>query len=167
MNREQLLADFSPFADIGENAPKVSEQKGKFAVSFTRDGRELKLVINSVSGAVQATLKNGTTKNHTSVATLLASDLFANLRRWAEIQRELLGREVEARRMIPINAKTHSGNCIQDINDVSKLLGSVVRPVGATEILLIDGPAGIGKTNLIKSNSLWRGPYPTRQLQPH
>jgi len=156
MNREQILADFSPFADIGENAPRISELKGKFTVSFTRDGRELKLVIDSVSGAVQSKLGKGTTKNHTSIATLLASDLFANLRRWAEIQRELLAGEAEPRRMIRINAKTHSDICIQSINDVSKLLGSGARLVGATEILLIDGPAGIGKTNLISQLALER-----------
>lgn len=156
MNREQLLADFSPFADIGENAPKISEKSGKFIVSFTRDGRELKLTIDPVSGAVQSTLGKGTTKNHTSVATLLASELFANLRRWAEIQRELLAREVDPRRMIPINAKTHSDNRIQSVNDVSNLLGSGARPDDATEILLIDGPAGIGKTNLISQLALER-----------
>lgn len=156
MNREQLLADFSPFADIGENVPKISEKNGKFTVNFTRDGRELKLIIDSVSGAVQSTLGKGTTKNHTSVATLLASELFANLRRWAEIQRELLASEVDPRRMIPINAKTHSDNRIQSVNDVSNLLGSGTRPDDATEILLIDGPAGIGKTNLISQLALER-----------
>lgn len=156
MNREQLLADFSPFADIGENAPKISEQKGKFTINFTRDGRELKLIIDSVSGAVQSTLGKGSTKNHSSIATLLASDLFANLRRWAEIQRELLTGETEPRRMIPINAKTHSDNCIKSIDAVSRLLGAGDRSVEATEILLIDGPAGIGKTSLINQLALER-----------
>jgi len=156
MNREQLLADFSPFADIGEDAPRVSEQKGKFTVSFTRDGRELKLVFDAVSGAVQSTQGKGTTRKHSSIATLLASDLFANLRRWAEVQRELLTRELDFRRMIPINATTHSENCIKSIDDVSKLLGTGERPTDATEILLIDGPAGIGKTNLISQLALTR-----------
>lgn len=156
MNREQLLADFSPFADIGENAPRISEKKGIFTVSFTRDGRELKLVIDSVTGAVQSKQGKGATKNHTSVATLLASESFANLRRWAEIQRDLLAEEAEPRRMIPINGKTHSDKCIQSINDVSNLLGSGARPGDATEILLIDGPAGIGKTNLISQLTLER-----------
>ncbi|MEW5770951.1 MAG: hypothetical protein AB1831_11390 [Pseudomonadota bacterium] len=156
MDREQLLADFSPFADIGENAPKISERNGKFTVSFTRDGRELKLLIDPISGAVQSTAGKGTTKQHTSIAALLSSDLFANLRRWAEIQRELLAGEIEPRRMIPINAKTHSDDLIQSIKEVSKLLGSGARPVDATEILLIDGPAGIGKTNLISQLALER-----------
>lgn len=156
MDREQLLADFSPFADIGENAPRISEKKGKFTVSFTRDGRDLKLIIDSVSGSVQSTVGKGTTKNHTSVTTLLASELFANLRRWAEIQRELLAGEFDPRRMIPINATTHSGSCIQSINDISNLLGSGPRLGDNSEILLIDGPAGIGKTNLISQLALER-----------
>lgn len=156
MNRDQLLKDFSPFADIGEDSPRVSEKDGKFTVKFTRDGRELKLVIDPVSGAVQSAQGKGNTKNYASVAALLASDQFANLRRWAEIQQELLTREIEPRRMISVNAKTHSGNCIRCINDISNLLGSTSRAAGATEILLIDGPAGIGKTNLISQLALER-----------
>lgn len=148
MNREQLLSDFTPFADIGEEPPRIAEQKGKFTVRFTRDGRELKLVFDSETGAVQSTHGKGQAKHHTSVATLLASDSFANLRRWAEVQRDLLSGEVE-RRMIPVNAKTHADLAIRSIGEVSKLLGSVSRPSDATEVLLIDGPAGIGKTNLV------------------
>jgi hypothetical protein len=156
MNREQLLADFSPFADIGESAPRVSENAGNFTVSFTRNGRELKLVINSVSGIVRSTLKKNTPRQHTSIATLLASDLFANMRRWAEIQRELLGKEAELRSTIPLNAKMDSNDSITSIQDISNLLGSDERSVEATEILLIDGPAGIGKTNVISQIALQR-----------
>ena len=156
MNREQLLGDFSPFADIGEDAPKIHERKGTFNVSFIRDGRELKLAIDSNSGAVRATLAKSTIKSYTSVSTLLASDLFANLRRWAEIQRELLGGGSEQPRMIPINAKTDSENLVQSVHDVSKLLDSSRQSVDSTEILLIDGPAGIGKTNLINQLALER-----------
>lgn len=156
MNREQLLADFSPFADIGEDAPRISEKDGKFTIKFTRDGREVKLVIDSVSGAVQSTQRKGATKNYASVAALLACDLFANLRRWAEIQQELLAREIDPRRIISVNAKTHSGNYINSTNDISNLLGSSARAAEATEILLIDGPAGIGKTNLISQLALER-----------
>ncbi len=156
MNREQLLADFSPFADIGEKAPRISENNGIFTVSFTRDGRVLKLSIDSASGTVKSTLERGTTKKHTSIATLLASDLFANLRRWAEIQRELLAKELDPRRMIPINAKTHLDDSIKNINDISSLLDSSARTIDAAEILLIDGPAGIGKTNLINQLALER-----------
>lgn len=154
MNREQLLADFSPFSDIGEEAPKISEKAGKFTVRFTRDGREIRLVIDSVSGTVQFTQGKGTPKNFTSIASLLASDGFANLRRWAEIQRELLGKDIDPRRMIPINAKTHMDKDIKNIKDITTLLDSSVRPDDATEILLVDGPAGIGKTNLISQLAL-------------
>lgn len=149
MHREQLVADFSPFVDIGEEAPKVTEQKGSFTVRFTRDGRELKLVINATTGGVQSAYGKGAPRNHTSVAALLASDLFANLRRWAEAQRDLLVSEFAKQQTIPINAQTHAGTNIQNIAEVSGLLGSSERPPDATEVLIIDGPAGIGKTKLI------------------
>ncbi|MBW0170708.1 MAG: hypothetical protein ACT6SF_00380 [Hydrogenophaga sp.] len=155
MNRDQLLSDFSPFTDIGEEPPKIALQKGKFTVRFIRDGRELKLVIDSTTGVVQSTLGKSPVRHHTSVAALLASELFANLRRWAEVQRDLLSGEIE-RRMIPVNASTHDDVPIKSINEVSKLLGSAARPDGAAEVLLIDGPAGIGKTNLIVQLALER-----------
>lgn len=148
MNQETLLSDFAPFVDIGESAPKISDQKGKFIVRFKRDGKDLKITVDPGSGVAQFAVGRGAGRNHPSIGHLLASESFANLRRWADIQRESLQGVVDGR-ILPVNAKTHDGHVVTEIQDVSHLLGSAVRANDAAEVLLIDGPAGIGKTSLI------------------
>lgn len=158
MKREQLIVDLSPFADIGEEAPKVTQSKEKLTVRFTRDGRELKLAIDSATGSIQCAPGKGATRAFTSMSTLLSSDIFANLRKWADAQRDLLSDEVgDPTRLIPINAKTGSGTYVHSPEEVDQiLLASSRRISNATEVLLIDGPAGIGKTSLISQLAMAR-----------
>jgi hypothetical protein len=149
MNRDKIFEELNPFCDIGEVA-KVSEQDGKFSVRMTRDARPLKLIIDGSSGKIQATW-GGTQKHFSSISAMLGSEIFANLRRWADSQGELLKRGLMAKsKMIEINATTHDKKGISDIQQVSSLLNSVERANDAVEILLIDGAAGIGKTSLIE-----------------
>lgn len=148
MTPENLIADFAPFVDIGESAPKVTEQKGKILVRFTRDGRELKIEIDPASGQLKIHVGRGAGKPFPSVAHLLASEQFANLRRWADVQSESLSAAIE-KRMLPINGRTHEGASVASAQEVDRLLGTSQRRPDAAEVLLIDGPAGIGKTSLI------------------
>jgi hypothetical protein len=156
MNREELVSDLAPFGDIGDNAVKVSDQNGKYTVRLTRDGRLLKLVIDQDTGRIQSTWGTAT-RSFGSFSAMLASEVFANLRRWADAQRELLRREVPpVSDLLPVHGTTHSRQEIRSIEEVDHLLGAAERGVDATEILLIDGPAGIGKTSLIEQLALRR-----------
>lgn len=150
MNRETLINDLAPFADLGEALPKISEQGDKITAKFTRDGRPLKIILDKSNGKIETNW--GTTKKHfSSLAAMFSSEIFANLKRWADAQTELLkkgfGQEHE---LIPLNGVTHQKSRINSIDDVDSLLGSTTRSPDATEVLLIDGPAGIGKTRLIE-----------------
>lgn len=157
MEREQLIADLAPFGDIGDNAVKVGEQTGKFSVKMTRDGRVLKLVIDRESGKIQSTWGATTARNFASFPAMLASDVFANLRRWSDAQRDLLLREAPSSdNLLPVHGISHDKKAIVSVEQVDDLLGIAARPDGATEILLIDGPAGIGKTSLIEQLALRR-----------
>jgi len=82
MNREELIADLAPFGDIGDNAVKASEQNDKITVKLTREGRPLKVIVDKVTGKVQCTWGTTPARNFSSLAAALASELFANLRRW-------------------------------------------------------------------------------------
>ncbi|MBS3958189.1 MAG: hypothetical protein KGZ52_02155 [Xanthomonadaceae bacterium] len=148
MTPENLIADFAPFVDIGESAPKVTEQKGKILVRFTRDGRDLKIEIDPASGQLKIHVGRGAGKPFPSVAHLLASEQFANLRRWADVQRESLSEAIE-KKMLPINGRTHEGASVASVQEVDRLLGTSQRRPNTAEVLLVDGPAGIGKTSLI------------------
>jgi hypothetical protein len=157
MERDQLIADLAPFGDIGDNAVKVGEQAGKFSVKMTRDGRQLKLVIDRESGKIQSTWGTTPARNFASFSAMLASEVFANLRRWSDAQRELLLREApSSENLLPIRGVSHERRAIESVEQVDNLLGTSARPKGATEILLIDGPAGIGKTSLIEQLALRR-----------
>ena len=156
MEREQLITDLAPFSDIGDNSVKVGDQGGKLSVKMNRDGRSLKLVIDRDSGKIQSTW--GTvTRNFASFPAILASEVFANLRRWADAQRDLLVRETpSSENLLPLNGISHNKTLIVSVDQIDDLLGAAVRREGATEILLVDGPAGIGKTSLIEQLALRR-----------
>ena len=157
MNKEQLLSDFSPFVDIGAVAPKVTREKEKYIVRFFRDGREIKITIDEKTGAVKSVWGQAAARNHHSIPALLSSDIFANLKRWAEIQAEFLKRELnERKRTIPISARDEGGVVVNDASAIDALIGARQRSEGAAEVVIIDGPAGIGKTHLISELALLR-----------
>jgi energy-coupling factor transporter ATP-binding protein EcfA2 len=157
MKREKLIEELSPFSDIGAPIPKVAERDGKLTLRMIRDGRPLKVTLDPANQRVQTVWGTSPSRSHASIAAMLASEVFANLRRWADAQKELLKRDAVAhKRLIPINGKTHEGVVVQEFSEAAALLGRVERPSEATEILLIDGPAGIGKTNLIEQLALLR-----------
>ncbi len=157
MNREQLIVDLTPFSDIGDSGVKVSDQAGKLSVKMTRDGRPLKLVIDRDSGKIQSSWGTTPARNFASFAAMLASELFANLRRWSDAQRDLLLREVPSpENLLPVHGVSHDKTAIVSVEQVDDLLGTAARSEDATEVLLIDGPAGIGKTSLIEQLALHR-----------
>lgn len=157
MVRELLVSDFSPFADIGEAQPKFSQDKEFYNLKMVRNGHQLKISIGIDDGRVNLTIDAKNKKQYASIAALLASEQFANLRKWADSQKELLRREAAASNLqLPINGKVHTGGTITTVDEVSDLIGGQEVGHKSTEILLIDGPAGIGKTNLIEQLALKR-----------
>ncbi|WP_157275754.1 NACHT domain-containing protein [Pelomonas sp. Root1444] len=157
ITRDELVADLAPFSDIGDNAVKATEQSDKISLKLTREGRPLRLVLDKTSGKVQCTWGTTPARNFASLSAALASELFSNLRRWADSQRELLKRELPgASGLLPFCGTTHNSTDIRSLDAVDALLGSAARPDDASEILLIDGPAGIGKTSLIEQLALLR-----------
>ena len=156
-SREVLVSDFAPFCDIGEALPKVSQDKGSTNIKLVRDGEQLKISIDNETGRVIAAVGTRPKKSYSSLSGLLASELFANLKRWSDAQKELLKRDAtKEKELLPINCTMHSGEQYFSIEEVSANLGTKQRPENATEILLVDGPAGVGKTNLIEQLTLAR-----------
>jgi len=157
MNREEIIADLAPFGDIGDNAVKASEQNGKITVKLTREGRPLKILIDMASGKIQCTWGTAPVRNFASLSAALASEIFSNLRRWADSQRELLKRELpDPSDLLPIYGAMQTNAEIKSLAAVDAILGGEARKENASEILLVDGPAGIGKTNLIEQLTFLR-----------
>ena len=157
ITRESLLLDLAPFADIGSGLPKITEKPGDFVVQLTRDARAMKLVVDRASGKLQLTKTGFPARGFSSLSALLASDDFSNLRRWADTQIEVLRHEAtDEKKLLPINGKTHKGTRIEGLDQINALVGSEPRGSDAAEVLLIDGPAGVGKTNLVQHLALVR-----------
>jgi hypothetical protein len=157
INRESLLADFSPFSDIGGSQPKISEKNKDLVIQLTRDGRLMKIFFDQETGKVQFNKAGFPARGFASLSALLASEDFANLKRWADMQAEVLRQgAIDTKKLLPINAITHKGNRIEGVEEINVLLGADARGDDAAEVLLIDGPAGIGKTNLVEQIALAR-----------
>ncbi len=157
MKKEELLADLTPFGDIGSKPPHAVGKGAAITVQMTRDGRELKIAVDTDTGRVQLTKAGFPSKGFTSFPAMLSSDEFANLRHWAKTQAGSLASRIgEPKKLLPINGRTHKGDRVIDIASVSALIGAHRDRVDATEVLLIDGPAGIGKTHLVEQLALHR-----------
>lgn len=157
IKKESIASDLLPFVDIGSETPKVTHKSGTMSAKFIRDGREFKIEVDDSNGRVKIQKKSFPPKGFTSFSAMLASDDFANLRRWADSQAELLKRAtVASNKLLPINGRTHKQQRILEISNVDALINSEARAADAAEVLLIDGPAGIGKTNLVEQLALFR-----------
>lgn len=156
-SKESIANDLLPFVDIGSESPKITQKSGVINAKLVRDGREFKVSIEESNGKVILQKKGFPAKNIASFSAMLASEDFANLRRWAESQAELLRRlVVDSKKLLPINGHTHKQERIEGVHKVAALLGAESRNPDAAEVMLIDGPAGIGKTNLVEQLALMR-----------
>ena len=165
INRESLLHDLAPFADIGSGPLKAAEKSGELTVQLRRDGRVMKVSVDQANGKIQFAKAGFPARGFASLAALLGSEEFANLKRWADTQAEAIKRSaIDERKLLPINGRTHDDVQIRGVEEIDNLIGAQPRSSDAAEVLLIDGPAGIGKTNLVEQLSLARAAeFRTRQ----
>lgn len=155
--KESLSQDLLPFVDIGAAAPKVTQKLDGLSASFVRDGRDIKLQIDIASGKVSFLKKGFPQKNFSSFPSMLASEDFANLKKWAKSQAELLrSASASDKRLLPFNARTHRNLRVEGAEQISALFNAESRNSDASEVVLIDGPAGIGKTKLVEQLALLR-----------
>ncbi len=159
LNKDSLYQDLLPFGDVGGSAPKVAVRDSVIQVKMERDGRPLKIVIDEGKGKIQTTHGGMQARSHASLAAMFASEVFANLKRWADVQRDVLQRDAnQPLKLIPIRGATHDGKEILSVADVDDLIVATDSEItdDVVRILLLDGPAGIGKTNIIEQVALSR-----------
>lgn len=132
------LNDIGAFSDpFTETKTKISSKLAK--ISLLRNGRELSFEIDIESGRVTSKHRRAV---HPDVNSLLASDEFANLHQL--VLTELRAYKKEPR---PIPARIRLDGAWVELEDVGNLLTS---QSGVMKLLLLDGPAGVGKTFQIK-----------------
>lgn len=157
MNARDFAEDLLPFVDIGSQAPKVAQKGSVLTAKFQKDGREIKVDVDLNSWKVTFQKKGFPSRGFASVGAMFASEEFANLRKWADSQYEFLRSvAIEAKKLIPLSGVTSEGVSVGGVSDVDALIGVQPKIQDAAEVLLIDGPAGIGKTNLVEQLALVR-----------
>jgi hypothetical protein len=145
LNENIIQTDILPFADPG-TAPSVTVNNSKIRVKIIRFGEERDYIFDTTNGKIESRHNN---KKFVNVASLLASEEFADLRAFANTQRQaLLSKKLDA--LIP-----PSGIIDPEGRGVDLSLESgraLLKPIQQDEVkvILLDGPAGVGKTSFIE-----------------
>jgi hypothetical protein len=158
MNVEQneILRDLAPFADLGTNSPTLSATDDHgMIIRFVRNGVNFSVKINS-DGSVFLRVEDEERKFIT-IKSMLASPWFADLAKWATTQNLLLAEQYgltaksSAVDQIKLVGKFSESNEGGDLDRIDTLLKQAqLDPYNSTSILLLNGPAGIGKTTFIR-----------------
>ncbi len=146
MKLDELIFDMAPFADLGEDAPSAKFDEGKAVIKLTRHGEVTRLILSSDELIEQV---GNETRRYRTLGALLASPNYADLPLWADRQRSLLGKAVSAE-TLPLRGDYDGGIDVDAAKTIDDLL-----VVGRTEqrrntVVVLNGPAGIGKTSIIR-----------------
>ena len=155
MDERILQRDLALFADLGTDPPRMMPRhNGRLVARMFRGGEELQLEFhaNGSGKVLERPLGGGEPRTHASYKALLASERFGNLRQWADSQRTLFKGMYEGQ---PSGLRV-SGALDRHEEDVgpeemNNFLAGLRTGPDRVEVLLIDGPAGIGKTRFIES----------------
>jgi hypothetical protein len=144
-----LIEELAPFADLGTEPPRGTETPNGILIRLARNGNEFSLQFGNDGRVTERS--SADERIHLSFRALLASSQFADLGRWADSQLVLL-RDQTKRETIPIVGSIAGSELEGDVTFLDEFIaGNSGQSLARTLIVLIDGPAGIGKTSLIRS----------------
>ena len=149
----RIVEELTPFADLGTDRPQAASSGHRLMVRMIRLGEELELQFDASTGKVtERSLDDGRIRTYASYRSLLASERFGNLRQWTSNQRRsLLDFESAYNHRIPVTGLLSGGDRALNVDGLDEFL--VAQDHGddqSVRVMLIDGPAGIGKTTFIE-----------------
>ena len=170
----QLRRELALFADLGTAPPAEARDEEHPVFRLSREGRRLELRFDGgVQGRViERSLDDGESREHESYRALLASEKFGDLRKWASSQKASLEATRHGRgEPIPVKGifADHGAQLEMNVKQIDDLLASPKdrsSDANSVQILLIDGPAGIGKTHFIERLALSRAAQYTISQRP-
>lgn len=168
MNLDSIARDLCVFADPATPFSVGEIDAGRVLVGMVRDGVPRQYRIDVGSGEVVAL--DGVGRKYRGIAALLASDDFVDVRQFRATQRRILQQLQDERGgnrpILDPEGKFVSRDGIESPLNRSGLNAvlSQIEPE-KLQILLVDGPAGIGKTSLIEMVSFERS-APSSLLPP-
>lgn len=142
--KTSLREIFSPFADPATELV-IEDQKSTTSLSLFKDGEYKTYILYKAN----ETIKSKSTKiKYSNINSLLASNEFADLRAMAATQVRMLSTIGESLFLTP---NFSSPNILGKFNDKERLDEILkTKTEGKTSIVLLDGPAGIGKTRFLQ-----------------
>ena len=155
----QLRDEMAVFADLGTARPQVEQNGRTLVVRMYRNGDEVTLGFHELGKGKVVERCGDDKRTHASYVALLASERFGDLRRWASTQTMLLRESLAPilpPRGIKIEGVLANGLRTLDGKGLDEFLTSSTPCKDSVQVLLIDGPAGIGKTKLIEMIALDR-----------
>ena len=148
----RLLEELAVFSDLGVDPPSIFESGADYLVRMTRLGKATNLRFEAQGDGIVTEITDDVSINHASYRALLASDRFGQLRQWADVQAAVLERGGQERPPIQLQGYVASMESVTGADALDDLLVGKSGPAGrAVDVMLIDGPAGIGKTFLIEA----------------
>ncbi|NIZ11111.1 NACHT domain-containing protein [Pseudooceanicola sp. HF7] len=150
--------DLRPFADIGTSVEVIE-------AGFMLTSNERPITVSRENAGYEVSA-DGQTRRYTSAGAVLASPVFADLSKVARNQVALLAPKRMIGRPVPITCQmkvvegrvpgwSNQVKPWESLNDWLRDVPSSRRP-GGTDFLLIDGPAGVGKTTIVREAALSR-----------
>jgi hypothetical protein len=147
MDSQRLARDLKLFADPATDV-RWKEVAGKMWIEMIRDGTERAYTIDL--NTLECVSRHGGGKQYSSVQALLASDEFVNLRAFRATQRRLLAAKNPEQYIEPEGQLLAKDGTSAVLNLDSFRTAMVPAASDRLALLLLDGPAGIGKTSLIE-----------------
>lgn len=149
----RLRDDVYMFSDLGtEKHDFELDNKNNYCLSVIRNGEEVRLTFLE-DGSVIERLSGEDNKKHASFSLLLASSRWADLMKWSHNQVSFFERRSEGkdstRGEIEIFAALKDKEEKPSYEVVDEFFSSAREERKRVSVLLINGPAGIGKTTLI------------------
>lgn len=145
MNENIIQTDIAAFCDPG-TSPVVTSAQNKIRIEMIRFGEDRDYIFDVSNGKVEA---RHSKKKFANIASLLASDEFADLRAFANTQRQaLLSKQLD--KLIPPSGilDPEGDGSLFTLDIGRELLKPIVQD--EVKVILLDGPAGVGKTSFIE-----------------
>ena len=154
----RILDEMMVFADLGTDGATGGQAREGFVIRLFRNGDELDLMFpDDGTGKVIEQCRGSKPRTHASYLALLASERFGDLRSWAVTQKMLLRETLaEIQPRIRVQGAIAGRDDLLTADGLDDFLQSVERGQDSVQVMLIDGPAGIGKTKFIEALALAR-----------
>ena len=159
VDMEVRCGELAIFADLGTDPPKLASNGDRHVVRMCRNGEDLEIEFQDggAGRVIERCPNDGRVRQHRSYRALLASESFGDLRGWADRQKTFLQQDLrEDESRIPVKGlllKIGYSDEAQSMGvaEFDNFLFSMTHHGSQSiRVMLIDGPAGIGKTKFIE-----------------